>query len=321
MLKDFHPYFQEPVVRRAFRNILGRLKSKSTTIIFISPVCTIPEELIKEIQVIEYALPTESAIRSRLDFVHRAGLASSAAAKNPADFVLSEEIALKAVEAGKGLTDGEVENAFTLALVENKKFNESFVATVFDEKVAQVKKNGLLTYIQPDVTFDEVGGLDGLKIWIRQRALAYTPKAREFGLPYPKGMLLCGIPGTGKTLIAKATAAELGLPLFQLDVGGLFGSLVGATEQNFRKVIQIVDGIGSCVLFIDEAEKALNKSAVSGQGDTGTSSRSFGTLLSWLSDHKTPVFVVGTSNDFTILPPELIRKGRFDELEEWLLTQ
>lgn len=313
VLKDFHPYFQEPSVRRAFRNLLGRLKSKGTTILFVSPLFAIPEELVKDIQILEFALPDENGLRDRLQFVQRGVEATKAAGSNH-DFTISPEIMAKAIEAGKGLTDGEAENAFTLAIVGNKKFDKGFVKAVFDEKVAHLKKSGLLTYLEPDVTFDSVGGLEGLKTWIRQRGQAYLPEARKYGLPFPRGMMLCGVPGCGKTLLAKATSAELGLPAFQLDVGSLFGKLVGETEQNFRRVVQAVDGIGSCILFIDEIEKALNRSAVSGQGDTGTSSRSFGTLLTWLSDHKTPVFVIGTSNNFTILPPEMIRKGRFDEL-------
>jgi SpoVK/Ycf46/Vps4 family AAA+-type ATPase len=313
ILKDFHPFFQEPVVRRALRNLISKLKSKSTTIIFVSPNSAIPEELVKDVQLLDFELPDDEGLKSRLEFVQRNAEKSKKPGSNH-DFSISPEIMLRAVEAAKGLTDSEAENAFTLAIVQHKHFDRAFVKAVFDEKVTHLKKNGLLTYIEPDVTFDSVGGLDGLKTWIRQRSQAYLPAARAYGLPYPRGMLLCGIPGGGKTLLAKATAAELGLPLFQLDVGSLFGKMVGETEQNFRRVIQTVDGVGSCILFIDEIEKALNRSAVSGQGDTGTSSRSFGTLLSWLSDHKTPVFVIGTSNNFTILPPEMIRKGRFDEL-------
>ncbi len=172
----------------------------------------------------------------------------------------------------------------------------------------------MLQYLEPNVSFNEVGGLDSLKDWMKVRTKAYTKAARSFGLPYPKGVLLCGIPGCGKSLIAKATAHEFGFPLFQLDLGALFGSHVGESEENFRKVTKTVDGIGRCVLYIDEFEKALNRDAVSGKGDTGTSSRSFATLLTWLNDHKSPVFVVGTSNNHTILPTELTRKGRFDEM-------
>ncbi len=313
ILKDFHPFFQEPSVRRAIRNLLGLLKSRSSTIVFISPLLAIPEELVKDIQILDFALPDEAGLRGRLEFVQRAA-ESSKKSGSQHDFSIQPDIMAKAIEAGKGLTDSEAENAYTLALVKQKSFDRGFVDAVFGEKVIHLKKSGLLTYIEPTATFDTVGGLEGLKIWIRQRGQAYCPEARAYGLPYPRGMLLCGIPGCGKTELAKATSAELGLPLFQLDVGSLFGKLVGETEANFRRVINAVDSLGACILYIDEIEKALNRSAVSGQGDTGTSSRSFGTLLTWLSDHKTPVFVIGTSNNFTILPTELIRKGRFDEL-------
>ena len=313
LLRDFHPFFTEPVNRRFFRNMIGKLKHSGSTILFISPIVAIPEELTKEVQLMEFSLPDAPAIENRLGFIQRAALQTQKAGAARA-FAIPEDIKTKAIEAAKGLTNSEVENAFTLALVRNKEFNQGFVDTVFSEKVTQVKKNGLLTYLEPDVTFDQVGGLDGLKVWIRQRGLAYTTAARSYGLPYPRGVLLCGVAGCGKTMLAKATCAELKLPGFQLDVGALFGKMVGETEQNFRKVIQIVDGIGSCILFIDEIEKALNRAAVSGAGDTGTSSRSFGTLLSWMADHKSPVFVIGTSNNFLTLPAEMIRKGRFDEL-------
>jgi len=224
------------------------------------------------------------------------------------------DIKQAAVEALKGLTVTEAQDACALAIIENHEFNSAFILSVFEEKVKQVKRNGLIQYIKPDISFDNIGGLNGLKKWIRTRAKAYSQAAREYQLPYPKGVLLCGIPGGGKTALAKATANEFGFPLFQLDIGALFGKYVGESEENFRKVIETVDSVGRCILFIDEIEKSLNKSATSGSGDTGTSSRSFATLLSWLSDHKSPVFVIATSNDHTRLPTELIRKGRFDEV-------
>ena len=307
ILKDFHPYLDkvQTKVLRFLRNLVPLLKARGNMIMFVSPVLKIPTELEKNIQILDFKLPTETELEERLQFIQRA---------SKKDFQITPEVRYNAVEAAKGMTNLEAENAFTLALVENKAFNDDFVKTVFNEKVAQIKKNGFLTYLEPDVSFEQVGGLNGLKQWISLRKKAFLPEAREYGLPYAKGILLCGIPGCGKTLLAKAVSKEMNLPLFQLDVGALFGKLVGETEENFRKLISTVDGVGRCILFIDEIEKALNKDAVSGRGDSGTSSRGFGTLLSWLSDHNTPVFTIGTSNKFTELPPELIRKGRFDEL-------
>lgn len=309
VLKDFHPYLPNPKVIRTFRNLITVFKSAAVTLLFVTPVSTIPVELEKSVQTVDYALPDPAMLGDRFDYVFRCF-------DSPGKHV-PPKIRDQSIEASKGLTYPEAEDAFTLALIENKGFNEGFVKSVFSEKVQQVKKNALLQYIEPDTTFDQVGGLAGVKNWIQTRTKAFEPEARDYGLPYPKGILACGPPGVGKTLLAKATSHALNLPLFQLDIGGLFGSLVGQSEQNMRAVIKTLDGIGSSILFIDEIEKSLSVSATSGRNDGGTSSRLFSTLLSWLSDRKTPIFVIGTSNNFTLLPPELVRKGRFD-LCVWL---
>ena len=312
VLKDFHQVIDNPGQIRPIRNALEVWKTKGNMLIVVAPVVKIPVELEKEFQLLDYALPDETAIGVQLDFIkvsldHRYK-------DEPAKAKLDPSTRQSAIEAAKGMTLTEVENAFSLAIIENREFNQGFVTSVFEENIQQVKKGGLLTYLRPDTDFNQVGGLDGLKKWIKIRAKAYTAKARDFKLPYPKGILLCGVPGCGKTLLAKATSKEFGFPLFQLDVGSLFGGHVGETEANFRKVIDTIDGIGRCILFIDEVEKALNRDAVSGKGDSGTSPRSFATLRSWRSDHPSPVFVIATSNQFTRLPTELVRKGRFDEL-------
>ena len=312
VLKDFHHFIDVPGQIRPLRNALEVLKAKGNMLIVVSPVIKIPVELEKEFQLLDYSLPNEEAIGEQLDFIKTSLERRHKDA--PEKAALDPTVRQAAIEAAKGMTVSEVENAFSLAIIENKQFTPGFVTSVFEEKIQQVKKGGLLSYMKPDTDFNRVGGLAGLKKWIRVRAKAYSAAARDFKLPYPKGILLCGIPGCGKTLLAKATSKEFGFPLFQLDVGSLFGKHVGETEENFRKVIETVDGIGRCILFIDELEKALNRDAVSGKGDTGTSSRSFATLLSWLSDHTSPVFVIATSNQFTRLPTELVRKGRFDEL-------
>ncbi|NBQ67397.1 MAG: AAA family ATPase [Nitrosomonadaceae bacterium] len=312
IFKDFHPYIDSPKNVRELRNAINELKAKGMCFLFVSPVIKIPVELEKDFQLIDFRLPDEEALRRKLDLTVRAAQRQDTATSK---LTIDPDIAVCAVEAAKGLTSSEADNAFALGVVEHGAFDRKFVNTVFQEKVQQVKKAGLLTYLEPDVTFDQIGGLEPLKQWINTRRHAYSQQARDYGLPYPRGILLCGIPGVGKTLLAKAASSALGgFPLFQLDVGALFGKHVGESEENFRRMIQLIDGVGRCILFIDEVEKSLNKAAVSGQGDSGTSSRSFATLLSWLSDHKSPVFVIATSNDHTKLPPELVRKGRFDEL-------
>ena len=312
ILKDFHLQFENPLkkiqVIRAFKHASNYLKSVGSIILFISPVVKLPIEISKDIQLLDYALPTEEVIKNQLDFIHK-----SVNESRKEKLELNDEIRERSVEAAKGMTDSEVENAFSLAIVRNKVFDNEFVRSVFKEKIQQIKKGGILTYLETNVTFDNVGGLDGVKSWMAARKGGFSKKAREYGLPFPKGVGLAGIAGCGKTLISKAIANELGFPLFQLDIGKLFSKWVGETEQNFTEMIKTVESIGRCVLLVDEIEKYLNTSAVSGAGDSGTGSRSFGSLLTWFSDRDSPAFIIGTSNNHLILPVELIRKGRFDE--------
>ncbi|MCB1093829.1 MAG: AAA family ATPase, partial [Verrucomicrobiae bacterium] len=173
---------------------------------------------------------------------------------------------------------------------------------------------GLVEVIEAGVGLDDVGGLDLLKEWLQRRAGAFSKAARDYGLPVPKGLLIVGIPGTGKSLTAKATAGAFDLPLLRLDMGRVFGGIVGQSEANLRAVIQTAEAIAPCVLWIDEIEKGMSGSKSSGSSDGGTSARVFGSFLSWMQEKDKPVFVVATANDVSQLPPEFIRKGRFDEM-------
>lgn len=261
----------------------------------------------------DYDLPDSAAINERLMFIKDSINKELAEVEKPL-IEISDTVVEGAVEAAKGMTHLEVENAFALAYISAKKFDSNFVEAVFQEKIAQLKKNGLLTYMEPNISFDNVGGMQGLKNWLNTRKKAYTKEARDYNLPMPKGMLLASVPGTGKSLICKAIAKEFDCPLFALDIGSIFDSLVGNSEKNMREMIKTVESIGKCVILIDEIEKALSNSAVSGSGDSGVSSRIFGTFLSWLNDRKNPAFIVATTNNHTLLPSALIRKGRFDQL-------
>jgi AAA+ superfamily predicted ATPase len=313
ILKDFHLHFDKVINIRLLRNLWNILKARGDMLVFVGHKFAIPGELEKEIQLVDYDLPREDSIGERLDYIHRS--INRGQEKSGAPLLeLPEEFREGAIEAAKGMTAVEIENAFAMGIVTSKVFNSTFVDTVFEEKIAQLKKNGLLTYIPSDISFENVGGLSGLKTWISSRKKAYSRDARSYGLPLPKGMLLCSVPGVGKTLLAKATAKELDCPLFQLDMGNIFDSHVGSSERNMREVIKVIESIGKSVILIDEIEKALSKDAVSGKGDTGVSSRIYGTFLSWLNDRTNPAFIVATSNDHTILPTPLIRKGRFDQL-------
>lgn len=314
LMKDFHLQMEKALQKIALIRLLKETfplyKAKQNMFVFVGARFEIPIELEKEIQILSYGMPDTAVLLDRLHYVRDS---VNNGKEVESQLVLSADISDRAVEAARGMTYSEVENAYSLALIENKKFDEGFVNTVYREKFQQVKKTGLLTCIDPDVSFDDIGGLDNLKKWLAVRKQAFTQKAKDYGLPFPKGVLLSGIPGNGKSMLAKATAREFGCPLLQLDVGALFSKLVGATEENFRKVISIVDSFGFCVLLIDEIEKNLSTMATSGAGDSGTSSRSFGTLLTWMSERTSPVFVIATTNNHTILPSALVRKGRFDE--------
>ena len=313
ILKDFHLHFDKVINIRLLRNAWNWLKSLNNMVVFVGHKFNVPGELIKEIQLLDYSLPDSEAVRERLDYIVGSVNGGRVAAEKP-ELPLTESVAEAAVEAAKGMTHCEVENAFSLGIITAKEFNQEFVNAVFQEKIAQLKKGGLLTYMEPNVSFDNVGGMQGLKKWLTARKDGYSKEAREYNLPMPKGMLLASVPGTGKSLICKAIAKEFDCPLFALDIGSMFDSLVGNSEKNMREMIKTVESIGKCVILIDEIEKSLSNSAVSGGGDSGVSSRIFGTFLTWLNDRKNPAFIVATTNNHTALPPALIRKGRFDQL-------
>jgi MoxR-like ATPase len=302
VLRDFHLFLADPnpVLLRQLRDILHVCKAKSKTLIILGCRLCLPPEIERELAIVEFALPGCAELAVMLD-----GIVSSAhlqpATEHDRDAVL---------DAARGMTTIEAENAFALSVVEAGKVCPMIVAR---EKANELKKNGLLEICDAVPCLDEIGGLDQLKRWLIERKDAFSKGAQEYGLPAPKGLLIIGVPGTGKSLTAKATAAVFQRPLLKLDAGRIFGSLVGQSEGNLRSVLQTVQAIAPCVLWIDEIEKGFG-SANSGASDGGTTTRVLGTLLSWLQDRKAPVFVVATANQVRHLPPELLRKGRFDEL-------
>jgi AAA+ superfamily predicted ATPase len=313
VLKDFHLHFDKILNIRLLRNAWNKLKRLGNMIVFVGHKYAVPGELQTEIQLIDYSLPDTEALLERLTYIKNSVNSHKEEAGLP-KVELEDSVAESAVEAARGMTSSEAENAFASAWTEIKKFNSEFVEVVFKEKIAQLKKNGLLTYMEPNISFDNVGGMQGLKNWLTTRKKAYAKEARTYNLPLPKGMLLASVPGTGKSLICKAIAKEFDCPLFALDMGSVFDSLVGSSEKNMREIIKTVESIGKCVILIDEIEKSLSNSAVSGAGDSGVGSRIFGTFLSWLNDRTNPAFIVATTNNHTLLPAALIRKGRFDQL-------
>lgn len=306
VLRDFHPYLNDPVVVRKLRDANRVLKTCLKNIIFLSPSMNIPVELEKELNIVDFSLPDKNEINQIIDSVLRS-------IENPKNIEVFTDAKKKnkIVEAALGLTAEEAENVFAKSLVQTGQFD---IDIVLMEKEQIIKKSGVLEYYKSDDNMQNVGGLENLKGWLKKRSKAFTPKAREFGLPEPKGILMIGIPGCGKSLTAKAISSMWKLPLLRLDVGKVFSSLVGSSEENVRKAIATAESIAPSILWLDELEKGFSGMGGGGDSDGGTSARVFGTFLTWLQDKKSPVFVVATSNDISQLPPELLRKGRFDEI-------
>lgn len=311
ILKDFHPFLTRnnfAVVRR-LKEIALHLKNSFKTILIIAPVLDIPEELEKEITVLNHPLPTHAELSELLDRI-----IEDVRQLSRVTIALDDPGRERLLQAAMGLTLGEAENVFARIIVKSERISGDDVNEVFAEKQQIIRKNGLLEYYATEESFAHVGGLAALKGWLQKRASAFTEEARAFGLPAPKGILLLGVQGCGKSLCAKAVSSLWQLPLLRFDVGRMFGSLVGSSEENIRKAIAVAESVAPAILWVDEVDKAFAGSQSSGVSDGGTTARVFGTFLTWLSEKTAPVFVVATANDISQLPPELLRKGRLDEI-------
>ena len=273
-------------------------------LVLTSPVRVIPPELDTLTTLIEFPLPSAEELRVLLD--------DMIATNRKVEVEATPDDRERLVHAALGLTMHEAENAYARAMVDDGRLTTLDVEVVHDEKRQAVRKSGLLDFLEPGLDLDGVGGLGNLKRWLGRRQGSWLARAREFGLPSPKGVLITGVPGCGKSLTAKATAASWGLPLLRLDVGRIFSGLVGSSEQNLRTAIATAEAVSPCILWVDEIEKG--SSGVSGSTDSGTSARVFGYFLTWLQEKTKPVFVVATANNIDQLPPEFLRKGRFDEI-------
>ncbi len=309
VFKDLHPFFTDPVVVRKLRS-LGYLLTKShKTLILLSPILKIPPELQKGVTVIDFDLPGRSELECLLSSM------VEQVKNNPqVKITLTPETKEKILSALLGLTLEEAENVLAKALVMNSRLSPEEVAIILSEKKQIIRKSGLLEYFESQEQLENVGGLDVLKDWLRKRQLAFSPQAKDFGLPPPKGILLLGVQGCGKSLCAKAVASLWKLPLLRLDVGRIFSSLVGSSEENMRQAIKISESIAPDILWIDEIEKAFSGSQSSSFSDAGTTSRVLGQFITWLQEKNSAVFVIATANSIENLPPELLRKGRFDEI-------
>ncbi len=308
-LLDFDPFLDDPVVERKLRDVAHALKASYKTLVIVSPVLKIPDHLEKDFTVIDYKLPGLEELGAQLD-----GIIAQVADNPNIKIELDEQGREHIVKAALGLTLSEAENVFAKALVTNSRLDMGDVEIVLAEKEQIIRKSGILEFYSAEEQFAEIGGLDSLKDWLKKRGKAFTEAAREFGLPEPKGCLLIGVQGCGKSLSAKAVAGLWKLPLLRLDVGSVFGGVVGSSEQNMRRAIRLSESIAPCILWLDELEKGFAGTQSSSFSDAGTTARVFGSFITWLQEKTVPVFVIATANDVTALPPELMRKGRFDEI-------
>ena len=311
VFKDFHPFLGRSnyAVIRKLKDVALHLKNSFKTIILVSSVVEIPAELDKEITLLSFPLPTKEDLSGLLDRI----LADLRELKQ-VQIDLDEAGRERLVQAALGLTLGEAENVFAKIIVKDSRLSGEDVNEVFAEKQQIIRKSGLLEYYATQESFAQVGGLSVLKDWLNKRSAAFTAEARAFGLPAPKGVLLLGVQGCGKSLCAKSISALWQLPLLRFDMGRMFGSLVGSSEENVRRAIAVAESVAPAILWVDEIDKAFAGSGGGGASDGGTTARVFGTFLTWLSEKTAPVFVVATANDISHLPPELLRKGRLDEI-------
>lgn len=317
VLLDPDPYLAErynnPVYRRRLRDFASqsRLENKNGVIILVTPDGERPTDLEKEILNLVFPLPTKAEIEEWLDDILDRLRQSQAIKIEAADV---DELKESIVQAASGLTMYEVRYAISDALIRDRVLTRSDVREIYRLKQDTVKKSGILEYVDTsNWSMSDVGGLDNLKAWLHKRELALSDKARAFGIAAPKGVLLAGVPGCGKSLAAKCTASAWSLPLVKLDMGRVYASLVGASEQHIRHAISICEAVAPCVLWIDEIEKGLPRNR-GNIGDSGVSLRVLATFLTWLQEKTAAVFVIATANEISLLPPEILRKGRFDEI-------
>jgi len=297
MHEDFTMGDKGDILRYKFA--LREFKKKKSTLILFSSILEIPKELEKELMIVDMPLPELSDFEKLFK-------------KLAKEFNIPSSIDIGILKSLLGLTIEEATNAISKAIAQKGKLSKDEIGILISQKEQIIKKSGHLEYFHPKDSMDSIGGLDNLKAWLKTRYKAFSQNAKKYKLKSPKGIMLLGIPGTGKSLSAKAVSNSWNMPLLRLDFGKVFGGIVGESESNIRETIKIAESLSPCVLWIDEIEKGL--SGLNGGGDSGTSARVFGTFLTWMQEKESEVFVLATANDISALPKELLRKGRFDEI-------
>ncbi len=300
VLRDFHRYCEDAGVCRRLRNLAASLRQAPRTLVITAPDWSIPRELEDSITLLDLPLPAAEEIRTLLSTI-----------ANASGHPLSPGVAEQLTAACHGLSEQRVRQLAARALARRGQLGEEDLAEVLEEKRQAIAKSELLEYCPSEASPADIGGLEALKHWLEQRHMAFSEEAMRYGLPLPRGVLLVGPQGTGKSLTAKAIAHSWSMPLLRLDVGRLFAGLVGASEARTRDMIQRAEAMAPCVLWIDEIDKGFGGDS---RSDGGTSQRVLGTVLTWMAEKTSAVFVVATANGIDKLPAELLRKGRFDEI-------
>jgi ATP-dependent 26S proteasome regulatory subunit len=306
ILKDFHSFMDNVVVVRKMRDCIGEITKTYSCILIVTPVLNVPPDLEKEVTVIDYPLPGRDELSVLIDNM-------AEIYKDKAVIKLDVNFRERLVDALLGLTLTETENVLARSLVSDARLDEADIQEIVQEKRQIIRKSGVLEFYPLQEGMDSVGGLETLKQWLKRKRASFQVSARAYGLQMPKGVLLTGVPGCGKSLTAKAVASEWSMPLLRFDLGKVFGMYVGQSEENIRRAVSTAESIAPCVLWIDELEKGF-AGVGSRDTDSGVTARVFGTFITWMQEKQSPVFVVATANDVSQLPPELLRKGRFDEI-------
>jgi SpoVK/Ycf46/Vps4 family AAA+-type ATPase len=304
LIKDFN-FELAPVqmLKRSLRDVFHKTKGAFKTLFLVSPYSDIPDDMLKDIVTMDFALPNED----ELEGIFQTVLKAFPKVKNS----LNQEQKGRLLKGALGLTSDEAKLTFQKMLVGRNELNEAALITVYEEKARIIKRDGLLEFVPTKYALDDIGGLENLKNWLHDRSSFFSEEAQKAGLQMPKGLLMTGVSGCGKSLCTQAIAAAWGLPLYRLDINRVYGGALGTPEEGFRRAIKQVESVAPAILWLEEVEKSV---AGYQQGDRGVTARIFSSFLTWMQEHTTPVFVAATANEIDKLPAELLRKGRFDEI-------
>ncbi len=300
LAKDFHKFYDDPSINRTIKELSSALKKTSHNLIISSHLFPSSEELDELMTIVNLPLPDQKELKN---------LIKKIAINTNSN--LGEQDLNELSIASSGLTEIKVKQVTAKALAQRGKISKEDIKDILEEKKQVIARSEILEFFEAKSSQDDIGGLNVLKVWLNQRYKAFSKEARDYGLPIPKGVLLVGAQGTGKSLTAKSIAKSWSMPLLRLDVGRLFSSLVGSSEARTRETISRAEAMSPCILWIDEIDKGFGGDA---RSDGGTSQRVLASLLTWMAEKESAVFVIATANAIDKLPAELLRKGRFDEI-------